>query len=130
MEISESFILTAREQMLEGLKISSYPEVGPLSMVFIVGVRMYYPRTTASSAQVVGKPMWLDCNFSAPWRTSTRRKRLHVRACIRCPRSSAEPHRCQSGKPEGGIKQRDEDARWLKGIVLSGGTIEPQIIQS
>lgn len=61
---------------------------------------------------------------------TTGRKRLHVRACIQCPRSNAAPHLCQSDKPDGGMKQRDEDARWLKDIVLSGGTIKPQIVQS
>lgn len=43
---------------------------------------------------------------------------------------NAAPHRRQFDKPDGGIKQQDEDVKWLKGIVMSGGTIEPQIIQS
>jgi hypothetical protein len=61
---------------------------------------------------------------------ATGRKGLHVRTCMQYRRRSAAPHRRQSDKPDDGIKQRDEDVRWLTGIMLSGGTIKPQITQS
>jgi hypothetical protein len=75
MEKSESFILTKREQILKGLKISGYPEIGPLGMVLIAQLS---PENIL--IQVAGTRSWLSSNSSAPWRMADRKGRGYMSA--------------------------------------------------